>query len=111
MQDNPCQEALIGLLADPSEEQKIDDEERVRRNGQQVSLEGGEAQTLQVERDVRGDWCGRDQEGQADQVDRPHLPVLQTIPEQLEVHSLSVVHRSCVGTVHVSETAEISGEE
>lgn len=78
--DKACQEALVCPLGYPCPEKEVDDEEYVCRNGQEVRLEGAETKSFELQGQVDCDRGVRDEESQADEVDRPHLPVLQAVP-------------------------------
>lgn len=83
--------ALLAALREPREQDEVHRVQKLRRNRQQVRLEDGEANLSQDEGQVRRERRRRNVHEEADEVERPLLPVLDGGPEQRDVDGLSVV--------------------
>lgn len=96
---NTKKQPLIESLRDPSPQQQIEDEDNRRRDSEQVGLEGGETQRLQLQTDVAACWNICDHPGQTEEVNDPHVVVLKGLPEHARRNSLAVVHTSLARVV------------
>lgn len=73
--DETGQEALIRLLGHPGPPEQLHDEEHVSGYGEQVGFEGAEAGGLELKGQVLRHGVIRDQPGEAEEVDGPHVVV------------------------------------
>ena len=90
--DEAGQEALVRLLRDPGPEEQLRDEEHVGGDGEQVRLEGAEAGSLELQRQVLRHGVIGDEPGEAEEVDGPHVVVRQAVPERARRERLPIVH-------------------
>lgn len=93
------EEPNIEALRDPSPEEQVDDEDRVRGDSQEIGLEGLEPQRLELQRDVARRRRVGDQPRQAEQVDDPHVVVAERLPEHLGSDGLPIMHAAFAGVV------------
>lgn len=96
---DPQEEPHIEPLRDPSPEEQVDDEDRVRGDSQEIGLEGLEPQRLELQRDIARRRCVGDQPCQAEQVDDPHVIIAERLPEHLGGDGLPVMHAAFTGVV------------
>lgn len=93
------EEPNIEPLRDPSPEEQVGDEDRVRRDSQEIRLEGLEPERLELQRDVARRRRVGDQPRQTQQIDDPHVVVAERLPEHLGGDGLSVMHAAFAGVV------------
>lgn len=62
----------------------------MRRDGEQVGLEHGEANVAEDVRQICARWGGRDVDEEAEKVERPLLPVFEDFKEKDGADGLSI---------------------
>lgn len=97
--DNTQKHALVESLRNPCDNQQIDDEYNVCRNGEQVRLERSETETLELQGNIVG--CGRvgNAPNETKRINRPKVIIAKCTPKHLRRQGLSVVHASLTGVV------------
>ena len=86
------EEALVRLLGRPGPEEQLQDEEHVGGNGQQIRLEGTEADGFELQGQVLRDGFVGYEPGKTENVNGPHVIVPEGGPERRGRQRLPVVH-------------------
>lgn len=97
--DNTQKHALVESLRNPCDDQQVDDEYNVCRDGEQVRLERSEIETLELQGNIV--CCGRvgNAPDETKGINRPKVIVTKCTPKHLRRQGLSVVHASLTGVV------------
>lgn len=77
----PDEEPLIDPLREPGPKEKLDYEEDVRRDREQIGLEGSKTKRSDLEGEICRDWVVGEQPAETDEVYWPKVPVSQALPE------------------------------
>lgn len=91
--------AHLEALGNPRPEQQVQNENHIGRDTEQVGVEGAEAQGFQLQTYVRRCRDSGDHPCQAEDVDNPHVVVLQCFPEEFWCDRLAIVHAAFAGVV------------
>lgn len=71
---------IVDLLRPPRHDDKLDQEEHVSGDGQQIRLERIEAEVLERDGNICRDWRGGNEHRKADGVHRPQVIIHKSIP-------------------------------
>lgn len=88
------EESVVDLLREPDEQDHLEQEQEVCRDGEQVDLEGRPAELTKGEGEVRGNRYVGQVPSQTKEVKWPHVVVGECLPKKLEGKTLTVVHVS-----------------
>ena len=97
--DQARNEALVRFLGDPSPPEELDDEKHVGGDGEEVGLKGIEADGFKLEGEVLRHRVIRDEPGESEEVDGPHVVVGEAVPELAGGEGFTVVHVAFGGVV------------